>query len=432
MWIKLNFTPLFTGALVIGLLVVGAGLILRFSVPKLATLGIVVAVIGAIPTLLSALFLISEPIGDYFNKRNNQTRYEVLEKDREIEGLHLPQGTKVGWLGRPRMMETVTLAQPQQVLGLPLEGTLKFANWSAGRADNPVTAALETATLAADHVIDGVPCKAHTEVQIDRARIPDPPEGQIPNASVGKLARCTASAPFEFLGHRYAGNYEVTFNGAGDLEKGLLAEDQEIDGRLSKGGTPIERPWKTATRFTLVREETIGGIACHSDTEVVLEPQQFKMISAVLARDEEIGGMPCKKGEAVGFTYREGEYPLDSCVISRPVTRMEVMWPAGSRLDGLVMGGGLAVTLPAGSAGVTMGEIKIVGRCRINMTKSPRALNGVEALDSDAYISFRNGRFADFNIYKDEGYGHLRDAGHVEGVPYQAGDLVRWSMGFPK
>jgi hypothetical protein len=394
---KLDFTPLFAGALLIGLLVVAAGLILRSTVPRLAVLGIVIAAAGAIPVLVGGYFLISERRGSSFHEPDVKLETEVLTEDREIQGMRLPKGAEVAWLGQPRRVYTVTLADPLRVLGLPLEGTVRFC---AG-------AALETATLAEDHPIGGVPCAAHTEVEFNEA---------------GRLKRCTASAPFEFKGHRYAGHYEVTLNAAGDIAQGLLAEDQEIDGHLCKQGTLIGRPRDRVTRFTPAREETIGGIACKAGSEVLLEAQHFYLSSAVLARDQEIGGIPAKGGEAVGFAYDHGEYKLDRCVTGSPATLREVNWPAGSHLEGLASGAGLAITMPSGSAGVTVGEIKIVGRCRVHLAKS---LSGVEALEPAAYIGFRSGRFADFNIVKDQGYGHLRDAGQVEGVAYKAGDLVR-------
>jgi hypothetical protein len=129
-----------------------------------------------------------------------------------------------------------TLAQPLQVLGLPFEGELKFVNTFTGRGDIHVATDLEKGTLAADHLIDGVPCKAHKEVEFFHARGPDPEDGRVPKARIGELMRCTSSAQFQFRGNEYVADSEVTFNSFGGVERGVLAVDQDVDGHWCKTG----------------------------------------------------------------------------------------------------------------------------------------------------------------------------------------------------
>jgi hypothetical protein len=90
----------------------------------------------------------------------------------------------------------------------------------------------------------------------------------------------------------------------------------------------------------------------------------------------------------------------------------------------------LEAILPAGSGKVAIGEVKIVGRCKVNMKKTPPALSGVESLDENAaYVEFRGANFTDFNILDGAGWGHLAEGAVFEGIAYQAGALVRFTIG---
>jgi hypothetical protein len=157
MWIKLDFTPLFLGGLLVGLVLVAVGFAVRSSFPQ-RSFGMFIIVIGAIPVLLCGVPLIMEPIGDMLDKTKRLASIEELPQDRVIQGMRLPRGAKVESTGK--LIPRIILAQPATVLGISLEGELKFAN-TLTTGDRHVATDLETATLSTDQVIDGVPCKAH-------------------------------------------------------------------------------------------------------------------------------------------------------------------------------------------------------------------------------------------------------------------------------
>jgi hypothetical protein len=427
MWIKLDFTPFFVGVLIGSLALVAIGIMIRVTSspatsPHTSWISTSIIVIGAIPAFLSGFFLISEPIANWADKRKNRTTFEELQEDRDIQGIRFLRGAKIEWHGK--FMSSATPAQPQLILGIVLEGKLNFTN-TLTNGDLHVATDLETGTLATDQSIDGVPCKAHHEVEFFGARGPDPEHGETPQAKVGKLRRCTPSADFEFSANQYAAVGEVTLNGFDGVRNGVLAVDQDVDGHWCKGGTEVERPENRPIRFTLARDETISGIACKAGNEVVIEPVNGRVTSAVLAHDQEIAGIPCRGGEAIGFAYGDGSYPLESCVIRRPVKLMGVEWPAGSALNALARGW-LEVTLPEASSAVVIGEVKAVGRSRISFSQEPHLLDSVRSMDADAYAEMRGGHFADLNFYQGSAYGHLAEAATVEGIAYGAGDLVRF------
>ncbi len=425
MWIKLDFTTWFINGLLIGLVLVVIGFGIRSGLSK--GFGMFIIVIGAIPVLFCGIGLVGGPIGDWMDKTRNLASIEELPQDRVIQGMRLPRGTKIESTG-DGLMPRVILAQPLTVLGIALEGELKFAN-TLTTGDVHVATDLETATLATDQTIDGVPCKAHKEVEFFRARVQDPEDGRTPMATLGKLKRCTPSAEFDFAGNRYLDVGEVTLNGFDGVEKGVLAKDQDVDGHWCKRGTEVQRPDKNALVFTLARDETVSGIACKAGEEVVIEPWTFHVTSAVLAHDQEIGGVLCRGGEAVGFVSSDGSYPLDSCVIRIPVKLLDIVWPADSKVDGMGMAW-LEVTLPAGSAGVTVGEVKIVGRCKINLKKAPTLLTGVKALRGEAgYAALRGARFTEMILFDGLGWGDLAEAARVDDNDYEAGAHIRFKFG---
>jgi hypothetical protein len=427
MWIKLDFTPLFRAGLLVGLLLVALGVFIRSNYHKVAALGLFIVIAGAIPAVVFGFLLASDAIGKWRDNQRNRTRVERLPEDREIQGLRLPRGTKVEWYGRLPVISGATLAQPLQVLGLPFEGELKFVN-TFGNDDFHVSTALEKGTLAVDHLIAGVPCKAHKEVEFFPASGPEGDGGRAPKAGIGKLRRCTSSAELEFRGNRYLADTELTFNPFDGVERGILAVDQDVDGHWCKGGAEIERREDRAIRFTLGRDETVGGVDCKAGTEVRLEQEKGRVVSAVLSHDQQIGGFPCRGGEAVGFDYGDGSYPLDSCVISHPVTVVDVVWPAGSGLRGLSMDW-LEATLPVDSGQLTIGEVKIVGRCKVHLKKTPPTLESVAPLDEAGYAELRGARFAEFNVVDGSGWGRLAEAANFDGIAYQAGALVRFVIG---
>lgn len=56
MWIKLDFTPLFIGAIVVGLAIIALGLTLRWYFPKAAAAGLIIALVGIVAAAMGASF----------------------------------------------------------------------------------------------------------------------------------------------------------------------------------------------------------------------------------------------------------------------------------------------------------------------------------------------------------------------------------------
>src|ERR1700689_46321 len=103
----------------VALALVAIGVLIRSIFPRESWIGTSIIVVGAIPAFLSGFVLISERIGDWVDKRKNRTSIEELLQDREIQGIRLLRGTKIERNGK--LMSKVILAQPQPVLGIPLE-----------------------------------------------------------------------------------------------------------------------------------------------------------------------------------------------------------------------------------------------------------------------------------------------------------------------
>lgn len=420
---RLDFTSWFIGGLLIGLVIVAIGISILLG-PKRSSFGIFIIVVGAIPMLFCLVGLVEEPIDKLIDKWQDRVSTRLLPEDREYQGIRLPRGTKVEWRGSSFITSAV-LAQPLTVLDIHFEGEMKFVYGMNVATD------LETGTLAADRAIDGVPCKAHKQVEFFPADAPQPDDGR-KRIGIGKLKRCTASAAFDFRGNRYQADAEVTLNSSDRVALGVLAADQDVDGHWCKQGTEVERLAERGIRFTLVRDETVSGIACKAGTEVVLAVENDRVKSAVLAHDQQIGGIPCRGGEAVVFEYGDGSYPLDSCVIRRVVTMLDEDWPAGTRLKELLTTDWLEVTLPRGSSKV-IGDIKFVGRCRISFYKTPPRLREAKVVDGEVgYQELLGARYSEIQMYEEKGQGILAQPATIGGAPCKPGDIIDFKVANPK
>src|ERR1700678_945879 len=99
MWITLNFTPLYQGALFIGLVLVAAGWLVReYTAPG----GWVVMVLGAILGLFGGGLLTAEAWDRRRLERQGRVVDEVLRQDRIVNGMALPKGTSIRWKGDDR------------------------------------------------------------------------------------------------------------------------------------------------------------------------------------------------------------------------------------------------------------------------------------------------------------------------------------------
>lgn len=426
MGIKLDFTGLFVDVFIVSLVVIAIGIAIRSSSPRSA-IAIAVIVIGAILALITGVSLVGEPIANWFHQRNNRIYTEDLSEDRTIQGLQLPRGATVGWRGK--LMTDIYPAQPLTILGVVFERQVTFANRFTEN-DRLAATDVETGTLVTDQWIDGVPCQAHKRVEFF-ATTGGGDKGRAANVRLGKLKACTASTNFDFAGNRYLGGVAVTLNSSGAMEQGVLAADQDVDGHWCKQGTEVGRADKLANRFTLARGEAISGVACKAGAEVRLDAQGGHLVSGVLARDQQIGDLPCTGGELVGFRG-DAPYPIDACVISRPVTMLGLAWPAGSELKG-ISGFLLEVTLPRGAAAIQIGEAKIAGRCEVSFTKDPTVLRTAAVLKGETgYAELHGMRFTELNINDNLVWGVVAEAATLDGKAYAPGSFIRLRDGHPE
>jgi hypothetical protein len=424
----MDFTSLFVGGFIIGLVIVAIGVSIWLG-PLKSPWGIFIIVVGAIPMLFCLVSLIADPIFKLIDKWQNRVWTQVLSKDLEYQGIRLPRGTKVEWRGSSFITSAV-LARPQTVLGIPFEGEMKFVYGMHVATD------LEMGTLAGDHSIDGVPCKAHKPVEFFPADGPgrdDSPEKVgIERVGIGKLMECTASAAFDFDGNRYQADAEVTLDSSGHVLIGVLAVDQGVDGHWCKQGTVVACLEKRAISFTLARDETVYGIACKAGKEVVVEMDMDRVKSAVLAHDQQIDGIPCRGGDAVGFERGTGSYPLDTCVIRRLVTMSGEDWPAGTKLKGLSATDWVEFTLPRG-ASIVVDDIKFAGRYQIKFDRTPPRLREAKVLDGEpGYVELLGAHYSDIYINQNKGQGTLSEPATIHGEACKPGDTIEFKFGTPK
>ncbi|HEY3738255.1 MAG TPA: hypothetical protein VGL53_00350 [Bryobacteraceae bacterium] len=486
MFVHLDLTPLYWGGLLIGLVIIAIGLGLRSSFDKLRGYGILIALVGALPAAAGAFLLVmdaSEKVEAYWNRRVDQQ----LTADREIQGLRLPRGTTVQtYGGAPHLISALILIQPLDISGIPFEGDVDFAG-----IDAIGTSVVTKGTLATAHVIDGVPCQAHSEAEFSNT-LPHA-DASTPKVTVGtllhckasaafeiagirfaansnfyleggpklgtlavdqdvdgvpclahkevefihtpeaqKLIRCTLSKNFEVHGTRYAANAGLKFDDAGNVIFGVLAADQDINGRLCKKGTEVER----GTRFTPAHDGTIDGIDYKGGGEIKLDSYgHFE--SAVLAHDQQFGAILCSGGDAIAFQFDFQDHlnHLDACLIRSSAKLLNVDWPAGSRLKGASLKFRLEVALPEDSGRVKIGDVTAVGPCTIELSTSQHYDFTVKAPPGKpAFAELLGAHFSSISIYEYDydrrdgsgtGSGTLLDAATVNGTAYEAGGDVK-------
>lgn len=484
----LDLSDFYWAGLLIGLVVFAIGIGLRSLLTKVKLLGTLTAVAGAILALAGVVLLVADA-AEKGTKYRDRTIEEQLTADRDMQGLRLPRGTTVETYGSPRRISAITLTQPLEISGVLFEGSLSLAG-----AKEPDVSIVKTGTLAAAKIIDGVPCKAHEEIEFDDSA---PASSGVPNAKVvlGRLAHCTVSETFELSGTRYTANSgiyledvgvklgtlatdqdidgapcragkEVEFSlvdgkrklarctlstsfavhgtryaadsrlqldSAGNVELGVLAGDEDVEGHSGKKGTIVERSQGYPTRFTPARDETIAGIDYKADGEIRLN-LMGNVLSAVLAHDQQFGVIPCQAG-AVEFRipYAESSSRLDACTIRESITLLNVVWPAGSKLTDLSSDSRLTAIVPEGVGSVKIGDVIAISPCKIELSRTPPGFS-VEPLPGKppcaqlSGVRFSQIEITGFDYNRNDGtgtgFGLLQEAATVNGTAFHAGASV--------
>lgn len=484
-----DLAPIFWGGLLIGLVIVFIGLGIRSKLKTIRILGTFLIVAGGLLTLAAEILLISDGWKRVVTYQA-RTIEETLTSGREIQGLRLPRGTTVQTSGHPRLISKLTLIQPLEISGIPFEHELDFT-----RVDSTATSVVKQGTLAAAHVIDGVPCQPHSDIQFNDS-VP-PLSGSVPKVAVGALSHCTSSAAFETAGIRFAANSDIYINGGpkagtldsdqdlegvpclahkqveftylngtrklirctlskvfevhgtrfagdsvleldagGNVTLGLLAADQDFGGRFCKKGTQVQRFSEHMRRFTPARDVTIAGIAYKAGGEIIMNGQD-EVESAVLARHQQYGAILCRGGDAVLFYFDTNDRSnhLDACVLSHSLTLLNVQWPAGSRLTGLMLENPLEVTLPETSGRVTIGDATAVGSCKVQLRRAQPYSFSIDALPGKAasFVELTGARFSSIDIHspadnRQDGSGAgeavLIGPATLSGTAFHAGDRI--------
>lgn len=110
--------------------------------------------------------------------------------------------------------------------------------------------------LNEDKVIQGIPCRAGTEVLFYKS---------------GRLWQCQPSGNFQFEGSVFEGQGITEFHENGGVWRGRLAESAGIQGIWCKGGEQVEfSETGLLTKCTLARDSIIEGMPCSGSTELWL------------------------------------------------------------------------------------------------------------------------------------------------------------------
>ena len=249
MWIKLDFTPLFVGGLIAGLIVMAIGFAIRANLPNRSTIGIIVVVIGLIPALAGGILLAMDAAAKWTEAKRSRRSTEKLAEDREIQGVRFPRGTTVEWLGS--QMDAVVVARPLTVTGVRFEDRLSFSNTITNGYRLAATE-VGTGMLTVAQAIDGVPCQAHREVEFFSQGGSAADDGRAPMVTRGKLRRCTLSADFERAANRYRAGSEITFQPSGGVALGVLV-------RGPGGGRPLVPGWNRGGTSRTARHAIHAG-----------------------------------------------------------------------------------------------------------------------------------------------------------------------------
>lgn len=414
MWIRLDFTPLLINAALIGLAVSGCGLLV---VRKIRWLGILIAVPGGLVVAIALAILISEwrskkgrEAAEAQSKQRAlegaQIREEVLAQDRAVEGMPLPAGSILVWRGvvQSPYPETVRLARPVSIDGVTIAGvfTIAVTDNASGQL---LAAVIEKATLDADQVVQGVPCKGGLEMEFLKSTSANA-EGRgsgPPPVRLGKLGRCRLAAEFSRDGLRLAAGSDVVF-GRGGLSAGVLAADQMVGGFWGAKGSEVLLSEGGVERVTLARDQVIEGLLCLAGTEV-----RFG------------------SGE-------EGRQRLESCTVGEVTEWKGVRWPRRTTLE-WHEDSYLKATLTEDSPSVRIGEVvvfagsevQLVGESRrVDFVHGPKKAGGVGA-------EVRGMKLQWFNTAEDgSAWGELAEAEVVEGRAHAKGATVRFTLARPR
>lgn len=212
--------------------------------------------------------------------RHGDVDQVIFPGDRDLDGIPCRGGEPVS-LDRGRVWRA-TLARDVVIDGTACEAGSKIElTVRSGRH------AIIKATLARDARIAGHLAQAHTVIEFS-------PGGQLvcfvpPANTVIDGVECRAGHP-------------VVLGDGGQLSQATLAEDTTVQGIACRGGAPIVlAPDGRPISARLARREVLGGVALAADTEVMMELRGDRPSRGVLAEDQRIDGIPCLGGTAVTF-----------------------------------------------------------------------------------------------------------------------------------
>lgn len=216
----------------------------------------------------------------YLQVLTEQDRYRTLSESTVMYGVPLPAGAQVNYRRWARRVQGATLPKPQTIDGVEYVAQVTFC----GRR-------VCSGTLARDQEIQGLPCRAQTEIRYSE--------------QAGVVTACTIARPFLRQGVEWPAG--TTF-ASGPVNSYLLpagAQPVPVKGllvhcgltvELTPGGqvSEIHRNQSRPAADTLLE---VGGILLKSD-EYRFSPDG-KIAGGVLARAAVIDGKLTRAGEAV-------------------------------------------------------------------------------------------------------------------------------------
>ncbi len=247
---------------------------------KLRRAGWIVLAIWLLPAAIWCYYLVV---------LTDHDRYRTLSKPEIMYGVPLPAGALVNYRRWARQVQWATFTTPQNIQGVEYTLQVNFCGRRVCRG-----------TLARDQDIDGLPCRAQTDV--------------IYSQSTGRLSECTLAHPFVRQGVTWPAGTTVRI-GTDPCDSYLPpagADPLNVTGLLVHSGLIV---WLTPEGR--IRELDRNSSRADADTlvevnDILLKSEAYRfdpdgtIYGAVLARDAGINGKPMKAGDAVVIPRERG------------------------------------------------------------------------------------------------------------------------------
>lgn len=220
------------------------------------------------------------PWAYYLQVLTEQDRYRTLSESTVLYGVPLPAGAQVNYRRWARRVQWANLPAPQTIDGVDYAVQVNFC----GRR-------VCSGTLARDQEIQGLPCRAQTEVRYSEQS--------------GAVTGCTFARPFSQQGVTWPAGTALAIGSANSYVLPEGAAPVAIQGLLVHSGLIVE-----LTPGGRIAEIHRNQLRPRADTllesaAILLKSEEYRfgpdgnILGGVLARDAVIGGKLTRAGEPV-------------------------------------------------------------------------------------------------------------------------------------